>query len=135
MEGTNWLVQFGNKKTAPIDVFITFGRFVHTIQGYEYSMNNNRIYSNSLYDLERTPQTILIISIITLWKFYSDDKYLLTNKLMKLFYLELWPKINRFNQDDFAKLNNDITVDKIYFNGEFDIYCVHGTCNNGTTSP
>ncbi|MPW38614.1 hypothetical protein GBV73_02720 [Thermococcus sp. 101 C5] len=127
ISGTSWLIEFGDKNLEPIDMFITFGRFVHALQGYQYSMQENKLYATALYNTKRYPPDHFNYTHFgTLGESYSEDKYMLTNKLMKLFYFELWPKHARFTPNDFVKLNSDPTVDKIYLNGELEIYYIRG---------
>lgn len=122
INGANWLVEFGDRNIEPMDMFITFGRFVQAKQGYDYSMQEDRTYATALYSTKRSPPDHFnYMYYNTLGESYSEDKYLLTNKLMKLFYFELWPDIARFTTDDFRKIDIDATVNRIYENGEFVI--------------
>lgn len=127
IKGSNWLVEFGDRGVEPVDMFLTFGRFVHAYEGYSFSMEEDKSYASALYSINRMPPDHFNYTFHnSLGESYSQDKYLLTNKLMKLYYFELWPKHARFTQDDFIKLSSDPTVDAIYSNGEFQIYHVHG---------
>jgi len=56
---------------------------------------------------------------------FSEDRYLVQTEYDRLLYTELWPQIGRFSYDDFAKLEQDPSVDKLYANGEVDIFYVN----------
>ena len=56
----------------------------------------------------------------------AEDRYMSIDKAGELAYLELYPQIDRFTTSDFAKLQKDSTVDKLYVNGEMGIWYVHG---------
>jgi len=122
INGASWLVEFGNKSVEPIDIFVVFGRFVHAIEGYQYSMQNDRKYATALYNVKRYPPDHFNYTYHeTLGDSYMTDNYLLTNELMRQFYFKLWPAHARFTPDDFRKLDIDPTVNKIYENSEFEI--------------
>ena len=125
--GANWLVKNGSRAIESIDTFYIFGRFVHVIEGLDYSNKEDRMYAEALYQPERTtPDHFNYQYNKTLGESYFNDTYLLTNKLMKSFYFELWPNIAKFTQEDFVHLNNDPSVSKIYHNGEFETYYIQG---------
>jgi len=126
IKGTSWLIEVGYREIYPIDNFVVFGRFVHAIEGYDHSLKEDKIYATSLYSPERYPPDHFNYShSYTLGDSYKKDKYLLTNELMKQFYFKLWPKYARFTKDDFRKLSNDTTVNKIYENREFEVYRIY----------
>ena len=36
----------------------------------------------------------------------------------------MWDTVGRFNKDDFEKLEQDLTVNKLYSNGECDVWYI-----------
>jgi hypothetical protein len=58
--------------------------------------------------------------------FGSEKKYMITHELMRQAYLSIpktrWNFADLYLDEDFEKLNNDPTVDKIYLNGEFEVW-------------
>jgi hypothetical protein len=58
---------------------------------------------------------------------YLKDAYLVLGERDKLRYVEVYPKLAkyRFYPEDFERLNSDPTLDKLYTNGECDIWLIH----------
>jgi hypothetical protein len=54
----------------------------------------------------------------------DQDEYIVLNTRDVLCYTELWPQIDEFNIDDFAKFDNDRSITKLYSNNEFWVYRV-----------
>ena len=54
----------------------------------------------------------------------SNDRYLFLGALDKLFYTKLYPGIGLFNLNDFARLENDPSVNRIYSNGKAQDYYI-----------
>lgn len=62
----------------------------------------------------------------TLSESFNGDRYLLSRKTYIIsVYTDLYPQVTRFNTDDFAKLNVDHSVDKLFENGEMEIWHIH----------
>jgi len=57
---------------------------------------------------------------------FVTDRYLHLNECDKLCYTELWPEAGTFTWDDFARLERDSSVNKLYTNGETEIWYVRG---------
>lgn len=63
----------------------------------------------------------------TLGESLEGDRYMmLRSEFIKLLYSELYPQVGRFNMDDFSKLERDPSVNRLYANGEIDIFYVQG---------
>ena len=43
----------------------------------------------------------------------------------KIVYETVWTVVGRFLQNDFKKLEEDISVDRLYSNGDTSIYFIH----------
>lgn len=56
---------------------------------------------------------------------YVADKYGIFLMADKIIYEQLWSALNRFNSSDFSRMNIDPSVDKLYQNGEGDIWYIH----------
>jgi hypothetical protein len=54
---------------------------------------------------------------------------LILNQPDRLQYVELYPQMAqfRFYPSDFARLEDDTTLDKVYLNGGLDVWYIHGT--------
>ena len=56
---------------------------------------------------------------------YSKNKYAVITMFDKIIYDTVWDTVGRFNKDDFEKLEQDSTVDKLYSNGGCDAWYIH----------
>jgi len=56
---------------------------------------------------------------------YQSDEYALITMYDSMIYETVWKVIGRFNSEDFKKLNNDLSVNKLYSNGEDHVYYIH----------
>ena len=63
----------------------------------------------------------------TLGEAYNEDNYMVLNKEDRLLYTEVWPEIAeyRFYPQDFEKLEQDPSVDKLYASNGLDIWYIH----------
>jgi len=59
----------------------------------------------------------------TLGEQFDTDVYGTLHEYDKMVYQTVWATLDRFNDDDFARLEEDLTVEKIYSNGVMD--CLH----------
>jgi hypothetical protein len=58
---------------------------------------------------------------------YSEDRYFLNDKLSRILLPTVFTKYKlywRWNEIDWEKLNNDLSVLKVYFNGEFEVFYI-----------
>ena len=65
----------------------------------------------------------------TLGAQYSGDKYACITESDKMTYSTVWKAVGRFDDSDFAKLDNDDTVNKLYSNGNMEVYYIRGNWN------
>jgi len=121
LAGAGWFLDHGNTNVMPVYLFYTFGRFANEIQGCEQSQYSNYKYSIISID-SLPPDHFNYHKKAYLGDSYPSDRYLFINKLTRMFYLDLWPTINRYNAGDFYRLDRDASVSCIYTNGEMDIY-------------
>ena len=56
---------------------------------------------------------------------YKRDRYAAITQMDKVIYDTVWAVVGRFNKEDFERLENDKTVDKLYCNGECDVWYIH----------
>jgi hypothetical protein len=56
------------------------------------------------------------------------DKYIVLKTVDRVVYREVWTKVEeeRFLPGDYEQLENDVCVEKLYSNGGFDAYFIHG---------
>ncbi len=60
---------------------------------------------------------------------YDADTYMVLTSRDRLIYEEVYERMAaiRFNSDDFETLEHDPLVDKLYTNGEMDVWYIHGS--------
>jgi hypothetical protein len=63
---------------------------------------------------------------VTLGEQYSEDTYAAITGFDTVIYDTVWKEVGRFSQSDFAQLQEDGTVMKVYANGELDVYLIRG---------
>jgi len=63
----------------------------------------------------------------TLGEQYTEDRYSAITKKDRIIYTTVWHEVGRFNDSDFMQLEQDSTVDRLYSNGELDVYLIHGS--------
>lgn len=61
----------------------------------------------------------------TLGESYKKDRYATITQMDKVIYDTVWEVVGRFHEEDFERLENDKSVDKLYSNGECDVLYVH----------
>jgi hypothetical protein len=61
---------------------------------------------------------------------YADNKYAAITRFDRVIYSTVWKEVGRFNDSDFEKLEQDFTVNKLYANGETDVYYVISIIHN-----
>jgi hypothetical protein len=62
---------------------------------------------------------------------FSKDTYAVITIYDRTIYSTVWKQVGRFNNSDFAKLEEDSTVNKIYANNEMDIYYINASVSQG----
>jgi hypothetical protein len=130
INGAAWIIAHGDREIQPLAVLFVFGRLTHVIEGTESSKKNDPVYANMLYqNTIVTPDHFTYDRQNTFGESYIEDRYLINNELMRQYYFQLWPHVARYSLADYKQLYNDATVDKIYLNGELDIYYINAVKN------
>jgi hypothetical protein len=60
----------------------------------------------------------------------GNDTYLVISLYDKLFYTKIYPELEEFSETDFEKLNRDPFIDRLYSNGEFEVYKIRAILEN-----
>ncbi len=120
--GSGWLVEQGSRDYQTQDIIYTFGRFVQALEGYSNSFEFDYNYSTALYDSSRhPPDHFNYYNGTSLGEIYTLYTYLITSNVSKAFYLDLWSDSSRYDQNDFIKLNYDLTIAKLYCNSDLEV--------------
>ena len=55
---------------------------------------------------------------------YTQNEYFMMTMFDKIIYEIVWNVVGRFRQKDFKKLGEDVSVDRLYSNGDTSIYYI-----------
>lgn len=129
INGADWLINNGIQLDT-IDSFLIFGRYVNMRLGYDVSLEKNYKYATQTYQPKRTPPDHFNYTNNSYFgESYSEDTYFLKSGLVNLFYEKLFPENARFTKEDYMKLENDNSVQRIYDSENFNIYLIHSLNN------
>lgn len=122
MDGFRWIISYKNEKIGYTDIMSPPHRFIEGVLGTEESKR---------YRSLKIPDHFNYPNCSTLGESYKEDRYAVITQMDKIIYDTVWKIVGRFNKEDFDRLDNDETVDKLYTNGESDIFYIHHTSSNG----
>lgn len=105
------------------------GRFAEYFYGTNASKNDKKL---NRFSWRPVADHFTYDENSTLGQSYDRDKYLLITSLEKLAYLKIWYQVGRYLSEDYVKLDNDITVNKIYADGDIEIRLVNGLKTNAS---
>ncbi|WP_048065327.1 hypothetical protein [Methanosarcina acetivorans] len=118
MSGAEWLISYYNPSIGTTQIMSPVYRFANGILGIV----------NSTQFKHREPQVpdhFNYTHSIYLGESFATDKYFMVTMFDRVVYVSVWKVVDRFNDEDFEKLNTDLSVDKIYSNRETNIYYIH----------
>lgn len=120
LEGVYWLLERKNPDIRVLSAGMEeTRRYAQTLWGYEVSSHLRADYYPS--------EHFGYIQYRTIGEAVGGDGLMiLRSEFLKSVYSGVWAKVDRFNEDDFRQLEMDISADKLYDNGEVDVWYVHG---------
>ena len=124
IEGADWFLDNRNQDLYIDDIKVLPYRFADALLGKETEKKNIMWAGVWTYP----PDHFNYSNKIMLGESYEADKYLMLNELSKLLYPEVYPeypRLWRFNDEDFDRLNLDQSVNKIYINSGIEVYYVY----------
>ena len=95
-------------------------RFGDYIYGSKKSQLRTDVYKYA--DWKTVPDNFGYKNLTYLGNYFNETRYLPISSMDRLSYTEVWSSFGRYTQDDFDKLNNDKSVDKIYSSGDLDVW-------------
>jgi hypothetical protein len=122
MTGIGWLVETKNRSLGTAYILTSVDRFGDALLG----MNKAEQREDTSPDASQTADHFGYGDYATLGEQYLDDTYLAIIASDAIVYDTVWKEVGRFSQDDFAQLQEDGTVMKLYVNGELDVYLIRG---------
>lgn len=117
IDGMKWILDVRNTDIATTSIMSPMYRFAdgilgrngHNINHYEPTIPDHFNYTTYKY----------------LGESYVKDRYAVITLFDRIIYTTVWKVVGRFDKDDFEKLDEDLTVNKIYSNGETYVYRIY----------
>jgi hypothetical protein len=135
INGTDWFLHNNNQMKNTTYLWNPeLGRFADLLLTVDERSNRQDIPNSEARHLEfKLPWHFGYDQGKILGQYYVKDIYLVLNQMDRSIYTDLYPEMAkmRFEAQDFTQLENDSSVDKLYANGGFDTYYVHGLAPAG----
>ncbi|MXR52988.1 hypothetical protein GRX03_15420 [Halovenus sp. WSH3] len=121
LSGSEWITTHGNTDNQLGGIELSHRRFHHAQNGVDAPLPFSRAVIPARFNYTERP---------SLGASYSEDAYLTVTRRGRILYPELFPGYRddwRYTPSDFARLERDRTVDRIYDNGDYNQYRIRGT--------
>lgn len=126
MDGMDWF--FHNKDTTMDSSgwYLALNRFATFLVNAEERQQRRDIGRDSVTAL---PWHLGYDEHSMMGEFYEKDVYVVFRQMSRRVYVDVYPEMAelRVLPDDFGKMDNDPTIDKLYENSGFDVWYVHTT--------
>ena len=125
-DGMNWFLSNRDESLSVNDIYVWPYNLATGLRGIAYQKANLQ-YHGAAYTLP--PNHFGYLNYTMLGHEYSEDHYLLINKISEEFYVQVAsdrPSLMRFTPQDFKRLLSDNSVHKLYSNGEFKSFYIIG---------
>jgi hypothetical protein len=124
MTGMGWFVDTKDRSLGTTHVMRPVWRFADALLGKtEAERRQDQEFAKYV---PRIPDHFGYGDYVTLGEQYSEDTYATITGFDTVIYDTVWKEVRRFSQSDFARLQEDSTVVKVYANGELDVYLIRG---------
>jgi len=122
MQGGKWFISHHNKEILTVDIISPIYRFIDGAVG----TNERTVIIGSIYQHKTVPDHFNYTEDTNkLGQSYLDDKYMMITMFDTIIYDTVWSMIDRFDSQDFDRLLDDTSVEKLYSNGETEIFFIH----------
>ncbi len=121
MHGFEWFVEYKSTDIGCTCIMSPPYRFADAILGTREEDKRTDIEHHA----PAIPDHFGYANHSTLGESYKKDRYAAITQMDKVIYDAVWEVVGRFKKDDFEKLENDKSVDKLYSNGECDVWYIH----------
>ncbi|MFC1963386.1 hypothetical protein ACFLU2_01050 [Chloroflexota bacterium] len=121
LSGMEWSIE---KKDRTIDyarVLMPPIRFARAILGFTEARSRTDIKKRETLQL---PDHLNYDSYDTLGESLTADKYVVVDKYDRMVYDTVWEDVDRFDQVDFDRLGDDSTANRLYTNGETNVWYI-----------
>ncbi len=121
MDATEWFVYHHNKVILTTYITSPIYRFTDGILG---TVEGRNIFG-SRYRHTTVPDHFNYTEMNKLGESYLEDRYMMITMFDTVIYDTVWSMVGRFNSQDFDRLLEDTSVEKLYSNGETEIFFIH----------
>jgi hypothetical protein len=121
MHGFEWFVDYKSRNIGCTCIMSPPYRFADAILGNTEEDKRSDIGHRA----PAIPDHFNYTCYETLGESYKKDRYAAITKMDKVIYDTVWEVVGRFHKEDFEKLENDKSVDKLYSNGECDVWYIY----------
>lgn len=118
MAGMDWILNTRDKDTGFVCINSPPTRYADAIMGKEQS---SRIMK---WKYPNIPDHFGYDQHPSLGYCYAENQYAALTKMDRIMYSTVWESVGRFDDKDFDRLNADRSVNRIYDNGETEVYYI-----------
>ena len=121
MNGAEWLLNFKDSATNSVYIMSPVYRFLAGSLGH---VEAGKLFGSSYKEANIMDHFNYTISN-NLGNSYTQNEYFMMTMFDKIVYETVWNVVGRFHYNDFKKLEEDISVDRLYSNGDTSTYYIH----------
>ncbi|HDR72759.1 MAG TPA: hypothetical protein ENN85_02420 [Methanoculleus sp.] len=118
MAGMGWILDSRDKDTDFVCINSPPTRYADAILGKQQSSQTMR------WKYPTIPDHFGYDQHPSLGYVYAQNQYAALTKMDRIMYSTVWEPVGRFNDADFERLNADRSVNRIYDNGETEVYYI-----------
>jgi len=124
MQGMSWLINCKNKDIDFAGILSPPCRYADALIGHTETGNRTDLTITGWDKSFIIPDHFNYTAHETLKDSYQTDRYVAITKFDRTVYNTVWRSVGRFKTEDFEKLNEDKSVNKLYSNGGLDVWYI-----------
>lgn len=121
MHGWRWFFDHKDSEVKTTTLLTPSKRFADAILGTDRARGRKDVPREYTYE-GGVPDHFNYTHYSTLGESYETNRYMVVSQWDRSLYTEVWTLVGRFTNDDFARLEDDPTVHKLYSNGDVDVW-------------
>lgn len=118
MAGMDWILDYRDQDTGFVCINSPPNRYADAILGREQSSRTMK------WRYPVIPDHFGYDQYPSLGYSYAENQYAALTKMDRVMYSTVWESVGRFDDSDFQRLNADRSVNRIYDNGETEVYYI-----------
>ncbi|HEY83011.1 MAG TPA: hypothetical protein G4O01_06990 [Dehalococcoidia bacterium] len=122
--GTHWIVSSSAPAYKATYIATPLFRYCSGVHGASFARDNSIDPGFPYRRPILIPDHFNYQNYRTLGESFAESGYMMLSEFDRLLYQYAWKRVGRFKQEDFARLEQDPTIDRLYTNGEFDVWFV-----------